>query len=337
VARLGAQDRGFLQGDHVHDSRRNRLVLGVLLIAALALITVDYRDSGAGPLRALNSFGGTVFGPVENIAGDVTRPAAQLVDGVKGAPSASAKISTLEAQNAQLRAELSQAQLSKGDYTQLQQLLQLAGRGRYRIVAANVVAASTDYENTVTLDAGSADGIKPNETVLNGDGLVGHVVSVTSGTSTVLLATDQSSTVGIRMASNGVVGSVTGTGKGLSGPYDLQLTLLQANASVQLGEPLVTFGSVDGSPYVPGVPVGTIVKLEGSPNSLTTMALVRPYVDFSSLGVVGVVVVAPRVNPRNSVLPPAPHAKPTPTVTVTVPAKPNNTVGNYVPTPAAGG
>jgi rod shape-determining protein MreC len=319
----------------VHDSRRNRLVLSALLVVALVLITVDYRDSGAGPLRALNSFGGSVFGPVENIAGDVTRPAAQLVDGVKGAPSASAKISALETQNAQLRAELSQARLSKADYTQLQQLLQLAGRGRYRIVAANVVAASTDYENTVTLDAGSADGIKTNETVLNGDGLVGHVVSVTSGTSTVLLATDQSSTVGVRMASNGVVGSVTGSG--LSGHDDLQLSLLQANASLQLGEPLVTFGSVDDSPYVPGVPVGTIVKLEGSPNSLTTMALVRPYVDFSSLGVVGVVVVAPRVNPRNSVLPPTPHAKPTPTVTVTVPAKENDTAGNYVPTPAAGG
>jgi rod shape-determining protein MreC len=67
------------------------------------------------------------------------------------------------------------------------------------------------------------------------------------------------------------------------------------------------------------------------------MALVRPYVDFSSLGVVGVVVVAPRVNPRNSVLPPAPRVKPTPTVTVTVPAK--NTAGqdSYTPTPGTGG
>jgi rod shape-determining protein MreC len=319
----------------VHDSRRTRLVLSVLLLAALALITVDYKDSGAGPLRDLNSFGGAVFGPIENIAGDVTRPAAQLVDGVKGAPSASAKISALEAQNAELRAELSQAQLSKADYTQLQQLLQLAGRGGYRIVAANVVAASSGYESTVTLDAGSVDGIKPNETVVNGDGLVGHVVAVASSTCTVLLATDESSVVGIRMAGNNVVGDVTGMG--LSGPGTLQLTLLQANAGVQLGEPLVTLASVDDSPYVPGVPVGTVVKLEGSPNSLTTLAVVRPYVDFSSLGVVGVVVVAPRINPRNSVLPPPPHPKPTPTVTVTVPAKQPDTQGQYTPDPGAGG
>lgn len=321
----------------MHDSRRTRLVLGVLLIVAIALITVDYRDSNAGPLRGLNSFGGTVFGPVESIAGYVTRPAGQLVDGVKGAPSAGSKISELQAQNARLRAELSQAQLNKADYQQLERLLQLAGRGGYRVVAASVVAASTNYENTVTLDAGSMDGIKPDQTVLNGDGLVGHVVSVASSTCTVLLTTDQSSVVGVQMAGDGVDGEVTGLGKGLSGPYDLRLTLLQANSGVRLGEPLVTLASVHDSPYVPGVPVGTIVKLEGSPNSLTTMALVRPYVDFSSLGVVGVVVAAPRVNPRDSVLPASARPKPTPTVTVTVPARPTSSAGSYLPTPSTGG
>jgi rod shape-determining protein MreC len=321
----------------VHDSRRTRLVLGVLLFVALALITVDYRDSNAGPLRDLNNFGGSVFGPIENIAGDITRPAAQLVDGIKGAPSASAKISALQAQNAQLRAELSEAQLSKADYKQLQQLLQLAGRGGYRVVAANVVAAAAGYENTVTLDAGSMDGIQPNMTVLNGDGLVGHVVSVAHSTCTVLLATDQSATVGVRMAgSNGVTGAVTGMGKGLSGPDTLQLTLFQAYVGLQVGEPLVTLASENDSPYVPGVPVGTVVKLEGS-NSLETMALVRPYVDFSSLGVVGVVVVPPRVNPRNSVLPPPPHPRPTPTVTVTVRPKQTTPADQDVPDPGTGG
>ncbi len=53
----------------MHDSRRTRLVLSVLLIAALALITLDYRDGSSGPLRSLNSFGDTVFGPVETLAG----------------------------------------------------------------------------------------------------------------------------------------------------------------------------------------------------------------------------------------------------------------------------
>lgn len=318
----------------MHDSRRTRLILSVFLIAALALITLDYRDSNAGPLRALSGFGNTVFGPVENLAGDVFRPAAQLVDGVKGAPSANSKISALERQNAQLRAELSRAQLDKADSAQLRRLLQLAGRGGYTIKAASVVAVSPGYESTVTLDVGSKDGITPNETVLNGDGLVGRVASVGRDTCTVVLAIDGSSHVGVRMAGTGQIGEVAGPGKGLSGSDTLQLTLLAANASLQVGQQLVTYASVGDSPYVPGVPVGTIIKLEGSPNSLTTMALVRPFVDFTSLGVVGVVVVPPRADPRNSVLPPAPHATPTPTVTVTVRATPG---ASGSPTPRPGG
>jgi rod shape-determining protein MreC len=316
----------------VHDTRRTRLVLGVLLVGALAMITISYRGGG-GPLRGLSSLGNAVFGPVESAASAVTRPAADLVNG----SSSGAKISALQRQNAQLRAELSQAQLGRSQSAQLSRLLQLAGRGGYRIVAANVIAAATGYEDTVTIDAGSRDGIQPNETVLNGDGLVGRVVSVSSSTATVLLATDGSATVGVRMAGSGEVGSVTGMGKGLSGPDTLQLQLFNANAILQPGQQLVTFGSVGGSPYVPGVPIGTVIRVEPSANSLTRSALIRPFVNFTALGVVGVVVAPPRVNPRDSVLPPRPRSSPAPTVTRTVFGTPGASASPGAPAPGSPG
>lgn len=307
----------------MHDTRRTRLVLSVLLIAALALITIDYRSGSSGPLRPLGNVGNMMFGPLERLAGDVTRPVSRLAGGT----SSGNKISALQRQNAQLRAELSQARLNSTQEAQLTKLLQLTARGRYRVVAANVIAAATGYADTVTIDVGSRDGVKLNQTVLNGNGLVGRTVSVGSTTSTVLLATDGSSTVGSRLAGTGQIGSVTGMGKGLSGPNMLHLQLFSNSAVLQVGEQLVTFGSVGGRPYVPGVPIGTIVRLETSSNALTRSALVRPFVDFSSLGVVGVVVVRPRVNPRDSVLPPRPQPTPTPTVTKTVYASPGATSG----------
>jgi rod shape-determining protein MreC len=294
----------------VQDTRRTRLALGVLLVVALAMITISYRGGGSSPLSALGNLGAAVFGPVERITGDITRPAAQLVDGVKGAPAASAKIAALQRENALLRAELSASRLGQTEEAQLNRLLSLAGRGSYRIVAANVIAAGPGYENMVTLDVGRIDGVRPDQTVLNGDGLVGRVVSVSSDTSTVLLATDASSVVGARMAGTGEIGAVTGTGKG---PQLLHLELFDANAVLRAGQQLVTFGSVGGSPYVPGVPIGTVTALE-SGGALTRAALVRPFVNFTSLGVVGVVIVPPRTNPRDSVLPsrPAPPATATP-------------------------
>jgi len=295
----------------VHDSRRTRLVLGALLVAALALITFDARGGG-GPVSALRSFGGTVFGGAQNVIGAVTRPVTSLFSNVSGAHANQARISALQAEVIRLRVELSEARLSKAQAAQLQQLLALSGRGRYRIVAANVIAAAPGFAGAVTIDAGRADGIRPDLTVLNGSGLVGTVTSASAHTATVLLTTDATATVGVQVAGTGQVGAVTGTGPGRAGGPMLRLQVFDASAILRVGEQLVTFGSVHGQPYVPGVPVGVIAQVLASGNTLTKAALVRPYASPNALGVVGVVVVPPRVNPRFSVLPPRPAASLTP-------------------------
>jgi len=292
----------------VHDNPRTRLVLGVLVVVAIILITLDFRDGGASPAR---NVGADIFGPIESVTHDVTDPVSSLFDSVTGGPSAQGTIATLQRENAELRAELSQAQLSKADSKQLSQLLQLDAGG-YRIVAASVIAAGGDYSDTVTLDAGRNEGIKPNETVLNGSGFVGTVTGVSADTSTVLLANDASSVVGVQMAGSGQIGDVTGTGKSMSGPGLLRLDLFAANAVLKPGQQVITYASVGDQPEVPGVPVGTITSVTASAGSLTQTALVRPAVNFTALGVVGVVVEVPAHNPRVSVLP-----RPAPTVTVT--------------------
>jgi rod shape-determining protein MreC len=295
----------------VHDSRRTRLVLGALLVAALALITFDARGGG-GPVGALRSFGGTVFGGAQNVIGTVTRPVTSFFSNVSSAPAAKARITTLQDEVIRLRVELAEARLSKAQAAQLQQLLTLAGRGRYRIVAANVIAAAPGFAWAVTIDAGRADGVRPNQTVLNGSGLVGTVTSAAAHTATVLLSTDATATVGVQVAGTGQVGAVTGTGRGRAGGPLLRLQVFDASAILRVGQQLVTFGSVHGQPYVPGVPVGVITQVLASGNELTKAALVRPYASPNALGVVGVVIVPPRVNPRFSVLPPRPAATPTP-------------------------
>lgn len=289
----------------MHDTRRTRIVLGMLVVAALALITINYQGGAGAPLGGLRSVGGSVFGSVENAASFVSRPFASFADGLTGSGSQS-KIDALQRQVVDLRAQLNRQQLSRYQEGQLSQLLQLAGRGRYRVVTASVIAAGAAYDDSVTIDAGRVDGIKPDETVLNGQGLVGTVTSVSATTSTVLLATDASVTVGVRLAGTGQIGVVSGTGKTMTGSGLLRLQVFDVNAVLHAGQQLVTFGSAGGRPYVPGVPVGVITKLEGTSSSLTREALVRPFASGTALGVVGVVVVPPRTDPRFSVLPPRP-------------------------------
>jgi rod shape-determining protein MreC len=317
----------------VHDTRRTRVVLAVLLVLALALITFDYRDGSARPVRDLRQAGGSVFGTTERVISAFTNPFVDFFSHSGGSGS-SGQVAALQRQIIQLRTELNQEQLSKAEYRQLSSLLQLAGRGGYRIVAATVIAMGQGYAQTVTLDAGTADGIKIGDTVLNGQGLVGTVTAANAQTCSVLLAIDATSVVGVTLAGSGQLGLVTGPGKTRSGTGLLRLQVLDENAVLSAGQQLVTSASIHDRPYVPGVPVGVISKVENRGGSPTALALVQPYVDFTSLGVVGIVVVPPSHNPRFSVLPPAPHAKPVPTVTVTVTAGAHATPS---PTPSGGG
>jgi rod shape-determining protein MreC len=92
------------------------------------------------------------------------------------------------------------------------------------------------------------------------------------------------------MAGSGQIGALSGTADSMTGSTALRLTLFSTSAVLKTGQELVTFGSVGGRPYVPGIPVGVVSSVTTQPGSLTPTAIVRPFVDFTGLGVVGVVV-----------------------------------------------
>ena len=312
----------------MRDKRRTRVVLVVLLVVALGLIGLNYADGSNGLLRAARNAGSAIFGGTEHAASSVPRF-------FSGSGSSGTQVQSLQEQVARLRAELTGEQLSRSDYAQLRKLLQIAGAAQYRVVAASVIAVGTGFQQTVTIDAGSANGIRPDETVLNGEGLVGAVTSVTSSTATVMLASSPAVAVGAQVAPSGQLGVVTGSAATASSGGLMHLQMLSSSAALKPGDQLVTSASVRDRPYVPGVPIGVVTKLINVNGALTEAAEVRPYVDFTALGVVGVVIVPPRHNPRFAAVPPLPH--PGPTVTVTVTARPGSTRRGQSPTPKPGG
>jgi len=312
----------------VRDTRRTRVVLVVLLVVALTLIAVNYSDGSNSVLRGVRNAGGSVFGGAEHAAGSVARF-------FSGGGSSASQVTSLQEQVAKLRAELAGEQLSKSDLQQLRKLLMVAGAAQYRVLAASVIAVGTGYQQTVTIDVGSSNGVRAGETVLNGDGLVGQVTSVTANTATVLLADSPAEVVGASVAPSGQMGSVTGPGVTASGNGLMRLQMLSSSAVLKPGEELVTSASVHDRPFVPGVPIGVITKLINVNGALTEAAEVRPFVNYTALGIVAVVIAPPRHNPRFAALPPLPH--PGPTVTVTVTAKPGRGRAGSSPTPKPGG
>jgi rod shape-determining protein MreC len=145
------------------------------------------------------------------------------------------------------------------------------------------------FSRTVTIDAGSKAGVHPDQTVLNDDGLVGRVLRVTPTTATVLLVVDTESVVGARVGDSMKVGFLHGEG-GLGDHGSLDLQLVDASQAPAQGDTIVTWGSHDGAPYVAGVPVGRVTTVYASLRESTQRAVIAPFVDFTALDLVGVVV-----------------------------------------------
>ncbi|MFC6886069.1 rod shape-determining protein MreC [Actinomadura yumaensis] len=295
------------------DTRRTRVVLSVLLVVALAVITIDYRGGDGSPLRGLRGMGAALFGPVERASAAVVRPIGNTFDAVTDAPGERRRADRLEHENQRLREQLRSNQLDRARAAQLDRLLGSAGMGGYKIRAAQVISAGQGFEDTVTIDVGSRSGVRRDMTVMSADGLVGRVTRVGPATSTVLLATDVTSSVGSRLEDSSEIGIVQGRGRrglGDGGETPMRFQLLNANAPLKVGQRLVTLGSQGERPYVPGVPIGQVERIDGAVGGLTRTAYVKPFVRFTSLDVIAVVVAPPKTDPRDAVLPPKPPPPP---------------------------
>jgi rod shape-determining protein MreC len=288
----------------------------VLLIAiAFALITVDIRGGEDSPVDGARQTAATVFGPIENGMSTAVDPVGNAVSAIRDSGERHDRLAALEKENAALKAELGSDDRNRSRLKQLDSMLKTAGKGQYGIKGAQVIAigAAQSFSWTITIDVGASDGVKRDMTVLNGDGLVGRVTTVGPNTATVLLATDPDFTVGTRMENGDELGFASG-----QGDRPLRVELLNGKAEVKKGDRLVTFGSQADLPFVPGVPVGVVSRVDPSGGDLTRTLYVTPFVGFTKLDIVGVVVQAPQKDPRDTVLPARPKPTPTPTVTVTV-------------------
>lgn len=295
------------------DRRRARLVLGVLIVISLLAITLDLRGGStfSGPRNVVSS----VISPIQRVASNVTRPIGRFFSDLTKINSNREKINKLTADNRKLRAKQIADKATAGKANLLNQVLNLAANGDYRVVPAQIISMNqSGFSRTIGIDAGTASGIKSDMTVIAAGGLVGRVVSVATNSATVLVITDENFKVGVRLAGTQALGVISGRGSG-----SLDLELLDAQTEVRIGDELVARGSVGGKPFVPGVPVGRVTSVVETPGALTRIAVVKPFVNLATLDIVAVVLSPPKTDPRDSLLP---RPVPTPTVTVTVTASP---------------
>ncbi len=276
---------------------RLRTLLVLLVLAAFTLTLLDSGRGSGGPLDALRRGSDAVFGPAQRAVGGALGAAGDALGGLGGDDE-----ERLQRENDALRRRVLELEGTQAAGEQLRQLLQLKDQGDYTVVPARVVGygAFQPFGSTVTLDAGSDDGVREDMTVTSGSGLVGKVVRVAARTSTVSLLTDPVFSVGVRV--NGQAGSfgiASGSGRG---ELALQLVDLPGGGQLSVGDALVTAGS---DTFAAGVPVGRVSEVGAAVSGAGRTATLTPFVELGALDVVGVVVDGPRTAPRAAV-PPGP-------------------------------
>ncbi|GAB3214162.1 rod shape-determining protein MreC [Marinactinospora thermotolerans] len=293
----------------LRDNARSRLFLGLLVVVSVVLLVLDSRDEEDPVTDGARAAGRAVFLPVSAAVSSVTGPVSDAYAALVTAPGARERIEELEARNTELVHALRSRDVDASRAAELDRLFGLAGLGGYEVVPAQAVTRMTTqgYADNIVLDVGSRDGVRENMTVINGEGLVGRVTGVGERTSTVLLVTDGSSAVGARMEETKEIGVIRGGSRSLVHGAPLRFELLDGSATVEKGQRIVTLGSHDGTPFVPGVPIGTIHSVRDTPGALTRTADVTPAVDISRIDIVGVVVGQPETEPREPLAPSTPQ------------------------------
>src|SRR5205807_617004 len=205
------------------------------------------------------------------------KPVRDLVDTVGGVFSASGENKKLKRELRQDRQLLAQAQTALRDNAQLRALVGLTRDASFpqgsRVTARVIDKSPTVWWSTLGIDKGTDDGVKIDQPVISGQGLVGKVTSVTAGTAVVTLITDASGAVSAEVEPDGASGIVR---PAVGNPSDMQLNFIQNGSHIKPGDAIVTSGFRAGglqSIFPRGIPIGSVKSV--STNELQIYQLVH--------------------------------------------------------------
>ena len=276
----------------MRDSGRLRLVLALLFLVSISLLAIGIRSGEAGLISALRSSTLQITGPVQSGATSLGETFRVVAENLSRVTSRDDQLKALQVENEELKFKLSQSADLRRKAIAPDQLLRIVPPQNYKVIPAQVTAIGNtgDFRWTITVDAGSIDGVTLNTTVVSGTGLVGRIVQVSDNYSIASLLIDPNVKVGVRLEGSAEIGFIAGTGV----IDKLSLQLFDPYAKMPIGARVISWGSDTGKPYMPGLAIGRISSVEGSAGQLNRTATVIPSADISNLEIVGLVLSAKR-------------------------------------------
>jgi rod shape-determining protein MreC len=297
VAVLGSSVQRSRSSKHAAGRARSavlrRVILAVLVIGALALLTISFRSPTSGALHNVQGTGASVLRPFQIAAERVARPFRDAYGYFEGLASAKSENTKLRSEVRDWRRQAAANLAGARRAADLEKMLAFEQGPRYpqdyRAVNTSVISfPNGPFVQQVAIAAGSNSGIHVNSPVVSADGLVGRATNVTPSTSVVTLITDPESAVAARDLRSGVLGLIR-HGQGNT----LILDQVSKEQKVFKGDMIVTQGTRDRRypdlyPY--GIPIGQVISVGTSDIASYLTVQVAPFASLNALDSVAALV-----------------------------------------------
>lgn len=279
---------------------RRRAVIGGLVVLALILITVSFREPTSGPLHGVQSAGATVLRPFEVAAERVAQPFRDVYGYFAGLVHAKSENEKLKAEVNKLRQQALLGEAARSQNQSLRNQLKFIDSPLfpkdYTPVNTRIIGWRNEFDQRVVIAAGRNNGIHQETPVVTSDGLVGSVTQVSPTAALVTLLTDESSAVQARDAETNAFGVV----RHGAGQNSLIVDRVTKDKLVKAGDVIVTAGTRSKqypSLFPAGIQIGYVVSVGQSDTAPFKQIQIQPFVDFSSLDAV-TALITKKKNPQ---------------------------------------
>jgi len=266
-------------------SRRNRIILIVIIIVCISMVTFYVRESDTGPLHKMQNFFLDLFSPISNFFSKIFRPVKDGIVNLFHLPSLAKEKRELQKEVASLRRQAGESKELEAEVEEFKRLLHWSEENaQLDTVGADIVGQSpSNWQRLMIVNKGSSSGVKKYMSVVTEEGLAGRIISVGSRSSVVQLITDSRSGMGARDLRNRETGIVEGRNEDT-----MRFVPMNEEAVMQVGDVMVTSGLGGTSP--PGIAIGKVTQVKNRSVGLARLVEVKPFVRFSRLDKVLIII-----------------------------------------------
>ena len=260
----------------------------VAVAAFVILVTITFVVLGQGHTtqRLQSGFLGMIS-PFLRQGSSLDRKYTEMREGLKSLKRLEEENKLLLVENKNLSATNQTLRDMEAENNKLRNALGYRERSVFKLMPARIIArdASTWYQ-TVKIDRGTAEGVKPDMPVLTEEGLVGKTTVVAEHAATVILIADENCRVAANIEGSTEKGIVRGERMANRGIPAIGLSFITKQANLQPGQKIYTSGV--GGVFPSGVLIGAVKEFKV--RELDGYATIVPAVDLTSIDDVFVVI-----------------------------------------------